>query len=511
MNGKQVIFAMYRKRYERENQYQTCEAYFQRVIGIEDETEYHDTLKTLEELMSDHKNITVFFEGYVPLEAEFTLIETIKKELSTMNVFQLCKEDITITPDREINQRFLNALEEVVVVALNQETFFSEHVRNDFITKLIIWSYSYLISLEFDDHYIPKCVYYGVISRHEIYFLMLAYKMGIDVLYLNPLKEELFDQVDTKKWSGVHHNMGIAPIETFATKASRGTVLTQIETTTKLIQQEIHDTFFDGTGIFKPWQFRKGYTYSLTLDTILEDIFVYWNEQARMRQGFKVSGEMVYVPCFFNKIDGIYQDRLKYKRLVEYCTQSEYTLFFNTGYFSNIQINEQEMYQLMFCQLSDGTFNIDELKKLTYYQYGNYNDDTQLFILRKFNEVIQSDNIFTTPLNNEQKLKLLYILLTLDDVFIKAMDNFDFPADIPKLVIYIEKESSMPVEMVQLMGYLNRVGWDIVLFNPSGLLKISQTLQSTVFVTKRLETMDYNSTYEEAIRVRQGLFAKFRK
>ena len=230
-----------------------------------------------------------------------------------------------------------------------------------------------------------------------------------------------------------------------------------------------------------------------------------------MRQGFKVSGEMVYVPCFFNKIDGIYQDRLKYKRLVEYCTQSEYTLFFNTGYFSNIQINQQEMYQLMFCQLSDGTFNIDELKKLTYYQYGNYNDDTQLFILRKFNEVIQSDNIFTTPLNNEQKLKLLYILLTLDDVFIKAMDNFDFPADIPKLVIYIEKESSMPVEMVQLMGYLNRVGWDIVLFNPSGLLNISQTLQSTVFVTKRLETMDYNSTYEEAIRVRQGLFAKFRK
>ena len=91
------------------------------------------------------------------------------------------------------------------------------------------------------------------------------------------------------------------------------------------------------------------------------------------------------------------------------------------------------------------------------------------------------------------------------------MDNFDFPADIPKLVIYIEKESSMPVEMVQLMGYLNRVGWDIVLFNPSGLLNISQTLQSTVFVTKRLETMDYNSTYEEAIRVRQGLFAKFRK
>lgn len=511
MNLKQAMVACYQKRYERENLYQTCEPYFFRLIGVEQEAEYCDLLKTLEGYLSVHSKITVFFEGLIPVPADFALIEGVKQELLNMNVFQLSTQEITIFEQPERNQVFLNALETVVNLALQQESFFSEYTRNDFIAKLIVWAYQYLTPLDFEDHYLPKCIYYGELDRHAVYFLMLAYHMGIDVLYLNPLKEAWFEELDSQNWSRKVQAMGLLPIETFGFYAKQGQRLLQIETTTKRIQQEFHDQFFDNTGIFKPWQFRSGTTHALTMDTILEDLFVYWNEQARMRQGFRVSGMTVDVPCFFQKIDGVYTDRLKYKRLVEHCSTSTYTLFFNSGTFTSAPLIENEMYQLPFCQLSDGTFHLDELKKLSFYRWGKYSEEVQLFMLQKLNEVIQSDQLFLEPLKNETLLKLCYRVLTLEERIIRAIDNFDFPGDVPKLVIYLDQEERMPNEQVQLLAYLNRIGWDIVIFNPSGLFNLGETLQSNVFSVKRLETMDYELTYEQVMKVKTGFFSKFRK
>ena len=335
--------------------------------------------------------------------------------------------------------------------------------------------------------------------------------MGIDVLYLNPLKEEGFEEVECQGWSQKVQAMGILPIETFAFYAKRGERLSQIETTTKMIQQEFHDSFFDQTGIFKPWQFRAGTTHALTLDTILEDLFVYWQEQARMRQGFKVSGMTVDVPCFFQKIDGVYADRVKYKRLVEHCVSTPQTLLIRGASLITTPIVENEMYQLMFCQLSDGTFHLDELKKLSFYRWQKYSEEVQAFMLQKCNELIQSTQCWVTPLKGEELLKFCYRILTMDERFVRAIDNFDFPADVPKLVIYLDREEGLPEEQIQLLAYFNRMGWDIVIFNPSGLLNMSEVIQSKLFSVKRLETMDYDLTYDQAMKVKSGFFSKFKK
>ncbi|MGL6056705.1 MAG: YceG family protein [Culicoidibacterales bacterium] len=509
MNLKQSLSAIYRKRYERENQYQTCEPYFQRIIGIDDESQYYDLLYTLQEYCKEHQKITVFFEGQIPMQAEFALIENVKTELATMDVTRLSQQEITISPSPTVNAQFLAALEAVVQLALSQEQFFSEFVRNDFIAKLIVWAYSYFAAIDFEGHYLPKCIYYGTISKHEIYFLMLIYKMGVDVLYLNPLKEELFASVDTKGWSQLQQEMGVVAIETFAEKAKRGTLVTNFETTTKLIQNEIHDAFFDQTGMYKPWQFREGYTCSLTLESILEDVYVYWDQEARMRQHFKTVGQTVYVPSFFYKIDGVYEDRLKYKRLLDCCTQAPNTLFYTTGTFMRTEIILDEMYQVMFCQLSDGTFDPAEVKKLPFYRFGKYNETVQDFILKKYNEFIQNEQLFQVQLTNEQKMQLLYLVLMMDETLIRAIDNFDFTKAVPKIVIYLEHETGIPDELVRLLAYFKLIGFDLMIFNPSGLFNLEKILAKEIVSTKRLEKMDYTSTYAEASKHKQSLFAKF--
>ena len=83
--------------------------------------------------------------------------------------------------------------------------------------------------------------------------------------------------------------------------------------------------------MYKPWQFRKGFTKSVLLDTILEDIYIYWNEPAKLRPGFKVEDMVVTVPSIFYKIDGQYCSIAENQKILKHCLNAPNTLFFNGG------------------------------------------------------------------------------------------------------------------------------------------------------------------------------------
>jgi hypothetical protein len=103
------------------------------------------------------------------------LIQYIFNELASMDVYKMTTQDITIFDDFEVNFKFLSALEYVIPIACSKENFFNDNVRNNFITKLIVWTYTYAKDIKYDASINPKCVYYGNIERHEIYFLIMLY------------------------------------------------------------------------------------------------------------------------------------------------------------------------------------------------------------------------------------------------------------------------------------------------------------------------------------------------
>lgn len=508
MELTRLIFEIFRKRYERETQ-DGLKPFFYRVIGVNDEVTYHDALKTLQLKYLEHQEVCLFFEAEIPLQAELELIDYIYKELEQMNSHDLAHQEINIFDDLAINHSFLQALDDTVKLATANEQFFSESVRNNFITKLIVWTYSYVRNLSFDQAYNPKCFYYGSIARHEIYFLILLYKMGFDVLYLNPVKEAHFEEIDTEKLSVCQKELGIALLETFEQKAERGTEVNRVETMTKTLERDIHEQLFNQTGMYKPWQFRSGTTKALLLDTIVEDLYTYWKEPSRLRDGFKTVGNVVYVPCFFYKIDGVYRDKLEYRRLVQQCVQAEQTLFFNSGSISSETIDKDAMYQLMFCQLSDGSFDLGEVSQLPFYQFHKYSEELQEILLQKFNETIQDENLFAFYLEKETMLQLLYLVLNLNEDIIRLIDNFDYTSDVPKLVIYLDGEEVLSNSAIMLLGYLHKIGLDIVIFNPSGLFNVNKWIKSTTINIRRLDTMDYESSYKNLMSLKQSVLSRF--
>lgn len=161
---------MFRTIYEREDSYRRFKPYFYRFIGVEDSSKYDDFIKTLESKCEEEKDKCIIFDGSIPLTGEMELIQYIFNELASMDVYSMASQDITIFNDFEINLKFLKALDYVIPIACAKENFFNDNVRNNFITKLIVWSYSYVKDIKYDSNINPKCIYYGNIQRHEIYF-----------------------------------------------------------------------------------------------------------------------------------------------------------------------------------------------------------------------------------------------------------------------------------------------------------------------------------------------------
>ncbi|MGL6174695.1 MAG: YceG family protein [Cellulosilyticaceae bacterium] len=485
--------------------------YFYRFIGVEPTSNYDDVLRTLVDKWQSQANKCIIFDNEIPMQGEMELIEYIYNELKTMNINNIQGDDIVIFESLEVNDKFLSALNHIITLACQRENFFSESVRNNFITKLIVWAYSYLREIDFSLEGRPKCMYYGSIERHEIYYLILLYLMHFDVIYINPLKEEYFEEIDQEGLSTCIKSLGIAAVESLEQRIDRGQVIEYVETVTKQIEREVQEELFAGIGVYKPWQFRKGYTKAVLYNTTLDEIFSYWNEPSRLREGFRVDGDVVQVPCFFYKIDGEYVDKLAYQKLVKYCVESPCTVFLNHGDLSDTQQLTDDIYQLMFCQLSDGTFDIEEIKKISLYRFGKYSTEVQNFILNKFNEVIKKEDLFGYKLEKESTLKFLVEVLHLNDEIVKSINNFDFTGNIPKLVIYLNNEEDISDKMVRLMGYLHHIGMDIVIFNPSGMFNINKVLQEGVVNVVRLDQMAYQSTYQGLMNMKQTLLSKILK
>ena len=198
--------------------------------------------------------------------------------------------------------------------------------------------------------------------------------------------------------------------------------------------------------------------------------------------------------------------------MVKYCIESSpNTLFFNNGNISSDIDVSGDMFKLMFCQLSDGTFDIEEIKKLDLYRFSKYSNEVQNFLLNKFNEVIKRNDLYEKDIDKDNSLKLLVLVLALNEDIVRLVDNFDFVDRVPKIVIYLNNEDCISENMIMLLGYIHNIGIDIIIFNPSGLCNISTIIKNDKFNSTRLQNINYKSNYKNLINMKQSVFSKLFK
>jgi hypothetical protein len=76
---------------------------------------------------------------------------------------------------------------------------------------------------------------------------------------------------------------------------------------------------------------------------------------------------------------------------------------------------------------------------------------------------------------------ILYIILNLDRVTLQMIQQFDFTKEIPKVVAVSVNENVATLEDAVYLLYLNLIGFDIVVFTPTGYRNIDKYISKKAF------------------------------
>ena len=517
MSLKELIFNLWKTRYERQGIRTEFRPVFTRYIGVES-AEYNDILKTLITKAKEDNEHCIVFDRDIPMQVNFDLINNTKRDLMEMDIRNLSTQDITMFADPELNQLFLNALEYTVNLAIQNESFANDNIRNDFITKMILNTFTYIyplnMSLDYEGTY--KCFYYGDISRRNIYFLIMLYRMTFDVIVINPLKDEYWDVTDTDFLSTKKNYPMIQEIGTLNERIAGASVIQADESITLHFEHQMDAEIYNNSGLYKAWQLKDYHVKQLLIHGNTIDIKNNWNEPAKVRNGFLVQNNKVTIPHFFARIDGVTSDYNDYKKFVSECVSSPecITVLQKEDFLVN-HMSDNDTLQLTFFQLSDGTIDTSQIKEATFYPFAPYNDQTEQFLLDKLNELIKNPKILKGEnLSRKDIFYIITTILNMNTTLLRAIDNFDFSAQIPKFVYFLEKDATMDRDSSIILAYLNNIGFDIIVFSPSGTAGLETYLDDNYFTNIRLDRMKYDMDYNDvknATRKSKNFLSKFFK
>lgn len=507
--------------------------YFCQLIGISSESSYNDTLALFNHKLSEPHQGVIFGQS-IPNPNDRSLIDSILSELAKMRIGNFVNEDINLTASDALNAKLRLALDETIALAIQKERFPSETIRNNFIAKLMIWCNLYTDDLDFNGEAPPKCLIYGPLKKHEVYFLILLAKIGVDVIYFNPTKDTTFDSIEQGLLSQtiVLGNVSLN-LTSYQDRIMQGVVVEKVTTYARKASNELEQTLYNETGVYKPWQFSDGTTRPLIMDSVIEDTITYWNEAARMRPGFKTVGKTVHTPCFFTKINGVYSDINEYYELVQKLRLAKNCAFFETPHlthvgfgqkraiqYHNVQIqatssaeganfNQQDLYSLAFCLNPDQTIKRESVRTHVLYQKMlTLRSELQEFLLCKLEETFSNTNssFFNFPITDKERVRLMAALFTAEDRLINLIDSYDFTSDIPKVVLYVNSREPFNQDDAMLLGLFRNIGMDIILLSPNGANNLELVISDKFINQIKLEEFVYDLELKSPGKAKKGSF-----
>lgn len=436
-----------------------------------------------------------------------------------MRIGNYVNEDINLTASDTLNVKIRQALDQIIALAISKEHFSNETIRNNFIAKLMIWCNLYADGLNFNDHDIPKCLFYGPIKRHEVYFLMILASIGIDVIYFNPTNDSTFDTVDFNNMSQKIVLGATSPVLVpYNERIEKGVVVEKVTTYAKKATTELEQTLYNDTGIYKPWQFSDGTTRPIFMDSVIEDTLTYWDEPAKLRPGFKTTGKVVCTPTFFTKISGVYGDVNEYYELIQKLKSAKKYAFYESPHLTAVgfgqakaiqyhnmptqsttqnlsNFNQQDLYSLAFCLNPDQTIKRDAvMQHVLYKKMLTLRADLQEFILSKLEETFSSSNLsfFNFSITDKERVRLMAAIFTAEDRLLNLIEGYDFTADVPKVILYVNSRDTFNQDDAMLLGLLRMMGLDVILLSPNGANNLELVISDKFINQIKLDEFVYD-------------------
>jgi len=87
---------------------------------------------------------------------------------------------------------------------------------------------------------------------------------------------------------------------------------------------------------------------------------------------------------------------------------------------------------------------------------------------------------------------IVYTLLNLDKQILRIIQQFDFTKEIPKIIIIDVDEELATLEDCILILFLNLIGFDIIIYTPTGFQNIERYINSDLYEEYQIGDYIYN-------------------
>jgi hypothetical protein len=497
-------------------------AQFIRYIGIFED--YESSIKTLKIQSIEEKNKWLFFENEIALDQDIDFFEEIRKkveEIYGMNISN--KFDIKIFGDTVVNEVFLSSLDYISEI-LDFEEDLKPYEKYETLATIICLSRQYLSRKKFDYVSNIKCIYFGKIDRISVYFLILLYRMMCDVIYICPSDkyEEVFEKYDYDMLSKVVKSDKLVDnIEKYNLQyiSKKGIELRKIKSTASYVQESVYDNLFKNKELYYTNQFIDYEVAPLLFEGVIPDFYNTFVNDVRFREGFKVNEETktVFFSHFFTEVQGVQKDYEEYVKLVRHLLKAKNTIFFIEKEYDKVLLDEnikeskrngeifleknifmindeiitRRMFyfsELAFTVNKDETYNLEDIKKVSFYNLRNLKEKTVNYIFKVFNEVISTPLVFfNKDLSFLEKTKLLFLMLLVNPLVYKLLERFDYTNSAPKIVIYLDNQDELKENMCQVLTILSMLGIDIIILSPNGKSGLDKYINQNAYTTLLLD------------------------
>ena len=458
--------------------------YFAALIGYDEEAVYNNMLLKFKEGFAGSKKQLIFIEKPMenPTAEEIRQLGTVSRN-STGEMIDELALLIKLNGDP-----IRTALAQTELRKLLNELYTgNQTVVFNYGSKLISWLYRCTQARKYAVQYadIPVVLYYGDISQSELYFLHFMSRCGFDVIYITPNKQLLDITVD----KNIDNRMQIFQLPQSRESGSYPSkaVKMKVATVAYSAERELDTMLYGGdAGIFRDFQFPNSQT--VTLKTTLEEIGILWKQEARFRQGFETSGNLVTVPNIFAKISGVKDgSAAAYWEEIRERLTPETILRVKTADQQPTANPDLSVYRSFY---RNGKIDAERLKASSLNRYSYLPDRIQDMLLFKLQEA--ADSGFLKLQGDELMCSVMHFGLNLDKEFMKLLQSFDFTKQLPKLIWIDAVEQTFSLEECIQLVLCNLIGFDILIYTPTGYKNLETFVSADAFEEHTQNEFLYN-------------------
>lgn len=472
---------------ERGNKNNCFHNIFVKIRGVESkESYYSDLFKWKSKLESNKRKVVIIQKAIEPpTNDEVKSIKTaVFSDYNHMITYLINNTSFiqNVMLESIIKKSFVEVMEDEKNSNLQQ-------VKNKAVS-LLCWLKRYIPVLfeNYSINAVPTFIYYGVCRNiNEVYFIKLLSKIPVDVFVVCPdlnMKCKLEDKILFEK---VYDNS--LPLNKFPTSIDN----VDFSTVAYNAERDLDNILYQDTFLYRNKQFKKA--MPITLKTTFEEIEILWNQEAKYRPNFEILDDRVILPVIFSKVSGVpNNDKNAYINFVSKLINDDTVIIKRLPYIRDIDENPIKKHAALF--LNNGKLQVEKIKNHPDYRYAFMREDMQDYMFDKLQLLIDK-RIINGTLSNGIEYTIISTILNLNKTILRLIQKYDFTKEIPKVIIVHSDESSCSIEDSIVVAFLNLVGFDIVMFAPSGYQCVERFFAQRNFVEYQVGQYIYDLKVSE--------------